>query len=205
MSAETLPLKEAKKAAMVPFAVFFIAVLASYTLLKSEMMDRPPLQYLDTSQRPASPMEGKQAPGFALKDLNGATVDLDDHIGKILFINFWATWCTPCVIEMPGMEAFYRKFKSKNLVMLAVSIDKKKERIREFVEGKDFTFELFIDPHTTVARQFGVTSIPATFVVNPEGEIVSQAMGSREWMDPAIIDYFEKLFARKGAGEKGAS
>lgn len=137
------------------------------------------------------------APEVALEKLEGGKTSLKDYRGKWVFINFWATWCLPCIKEMPAMEGFYNKFKKHNLVMLAVSIDKKKELVEKFVKKHNLTFEIFIDSKTKAAKQFGVRGIPATFVLNPQGDIVSQASGPREWMDPTIIDYFEKLMAVK--------
>ncbi|MEE8483170.1 MAG: redoxin domain-containing protein [Nitrospinota bacterium] len=137
------------------------------------------------------------APEVVLEKLEGGKIPLKDYRGKWVFINFWATWCPPCIKEMPAMEGFYNKFKKHNLVMLAVSIDKKKELVVEFVKKYNLTFEIFIDSETKVAKQFGVKGIPATFILNPQGEIVSQAAGARKWMDPSIIDYFEKLMAVK--------
>ncbi len=141
------------------------------------------------------------APEVVLENLEGGKISLKDYRGKWVFINFWATWCPPCIKEMPDMESFYNKFKKHNFVMLAVSIDKKKKLVEKFVKKYNLTFEIFFDPKTKVAKQFGVKGIPATFVINPQGEIISQASGPREWMDPSIIDYFEKLMAVKESGK----
>lgn len=140
----------------------------------------------------------EMAPDLVLKSLSGKKVNLKDYRGKWVFLNFWATWCPPCIDEMPAMEQFYRKFKEKNLTMLAVSIDKGgPEKVKAFVKEGKFTFEVFHDPESEASAKFGVFSLPSTFVINPKGEVVAQAKGGREWTDPAIIDYFKDLMERK--------
>jgi len=137
------------------------------------------------------------APDLTLHKLGGKTIRLNEYKGKWVFLNFWATWCPPCVQEMPEMEMFYKKFKDKNLVMLAVSVDKDDPaRISSFIKDHGFTFDVFLDPSGDSLDQFGTSKIPSTFIINPKGEIVSQASGPRSWMDPDIIKYFNDLLKK---------
>ena len=132
-----------------------------------------------------------------LNRLEGGTVHLSDYRGKWVFLNIWATWCPPCVYEMPIMEKFYQKFKDKNLVMLAVSVDgeNSKQAVIDFVKDNKLTFEIFLDPESVVTKEFRTNSLPSTYIINPEGFIVSQAKGAREWMDPTVIKYFADLMS----------
>lgn len=142
--------------------------------------------------------EIKTAPEVTLKRVSGETLELSDYRGKWVFINFWATWCPPCIAEMPSMELFYQRYKERNMAMLAVSIDQSdKQFVIDFVEKYELTFEIFLDPSSEIAMQFGVMGIPSTFILNPKGEIVSQATGPREWMESSIIEYFDELMAEK--------
>jgi peroxiredoxin len=137
------------------------------------------------------------APDITLKKLEGGTVKLTDYRGKWVFLNLWATWCPPCIYEMPSMEKFYQKFKSKNLAIFAVSLDTadSKQAVIDFVIEKNLTFDIFLDPDNVTLRKFKTMSLPSTYVINPEGYIVSQAMGARDWNDPVIIEYFTDLMS----------
>lgn len=145
----------------------------------------------------AAPKGGyEKAPDLALKKLEGGKINLSDYRGTWVFLNLWATWCPACVEEMPSLEKFYRKFKSKNLTVLAVSVDRADSRVvRDFVKKYGLTFEIFLDPENSSLRTFGAGGIPATYVINPKGEIVAEAVGPRDWMDPVIVDYFVGLMS----------
>ncbi|GMT42263.1 MAG: hypothetical protein IEMM0002_0674 [bacterium] len=138
--------------------------------------------------------EYEKAPDLVLKRLDGGSVRLSDYQGKWVFLNVWATWCAPCIYEMPSMELFHRKFKDKNFTLLAVSVDKGgAQLVRDFVKKHELTFDIFHDPERTVMMEFGVMGLPATYIINPQGAVVAKAMGARDWMDPVIIDYFVGL------------
>lgn len=142
--------------------------------------------------------ESEPAPEVTLTRLGGGVTRLSDYRGKWVLLNFWATWCPPCVAEMPSMEEFSKKFKSRNVVVLAVSVDRgNPDRIKKFVKQYGITFEVFHDPDSDASNKFGVSSLPASYIINPKGNIVSQAQGMREWTDPEIIDYVNGLMKRK--------
>ncbi|MBI5178474.1 MAG: TlpA family protein disulfide reductase [Nitrospinae bacterium] len=139
----------------------------------------------------------EMAPELILHKLGGGDVKLSDYRGKWVFLNFWATWCVPCLQEMPSMESFHKKFKDKNMTMLAVSLDHgDATRVADFVKKKGITFEVFHDPESEASQKFGVYSLPSTFIINPRGVVVAQALGGREWTDPLIIDYFTGLMKK---------
>ncbi len=146
----------------------------------------------------ASAAESTPAPELTLNRLSGGNVRLSDYRGKWVLLNFWATWCSPCVAEMPSMEEFSQKFKAKNMVVLAVSVDRGgPEKVKKFVKQYGITFEIFHDPESDASNRYGVSSLPSTFIINPKGDIVSQAQGMREWNDPEIVAYFDDLMKRK--------
>ncbi len=138
------------------------------------------------------------APEVMLQTLDGVEVMLGDYRGKWVFLNFWATWCLPCVWEMPAMEKLYQKFKKHNFAMLAISIDKgDPEKIRKFVAKYKLTFEIFHNPKGDVAKAFGVSELPTTYLINPKGRMTLLASGAREWADEKEIDYLMKLMSFK--------
>lgn len=152
----------------------------------------------DHFEAEAAATDSAPAPELTLNRLEGGNARLSDYRGKWVLLNFWATWCSPCVAEMPSMEEFSKKFKTKNMVVLAVSVDRGgPDKVKRFVKQYGLTFEIFHDPDSEASNRYGVSSLPSTFVINPKGEIVSQADGMREWNDPEIVAYFNDLMKRK--------
>lgn len=135
------------------------------------------------------------APDFSLITLEGNKVSLKDLKGKYIFLNFWATWCGPCIYEMPSMEKLYQKLKTKKkFVMLAVSIDKGgHELVKRFVRENKLTFTILLDKDSEIAAAYGVMGIPSTYLIDPQGFIINRAVGAREWDNKESIDFFEKL------------
>ena len=176
--------------------VFASIFTVGYLMSSQQINSAEPIK----SVRPvvaAEMTENDLAPDVVLKKLEGGTVKLSDYRGKWVFLNFWATWCPPCVYEMPAMEKFYQKFKSKNLVMLAVSVDDKnaKQAVIDFVLEKELTFDIFLDTESVAMRKFRTASLPSTYIINPDGYVVSQAMGARDWMDPTVVEYFAGIMS----------
>jgi peroxiredoxin len=129
--------------------------------------------------RPPQPLEG---PDFTLPDLEGRPVRLRDLRGKLVFLNFWATWCPPCRLEMPSMERLYQTFKQTEFVMLAVSIDRQgAEAVKPFMEELRLTFPALLDQTSAVARQYGLRGLPATYLIDPDGQLIGAAVGGRDW------------------------
>jgi len=141
------------------------------------------------------------APDVTVPTLSGAPLAMKDLRGKAVLVNFWATWCTPCQWEMPLMETLYQDYKDRGFVILAISIDQGGvERVRAFVKDKKLTFPVALDPQHEVARKFGVTGLPATLLVGPDGYIKGVTYGPKEWDGKeARVLIASLLPARKGA------
>ena len=138
--------------------------------------------------------EGMVAPNFKLKSLDGEEVSLSQFRGKYVLINFWATWCGPCKIEMPSLEALYQRFKNKNFVLLAISNDMFGASIvKPFIKANHLNFTILLDQRLKASNAFGVTSLPSTFMIDPKGEIIGALFGAEEWASPSNILYFENL------------
>lgn len=129
-------------------------------------------------------LEGKNAPDFALPDLKGKMVKLSDYKGKVVFVNFWATWCKPCEEEMPSMQRMYDilKKQNQNFELLAVSIDSKEPGVVEtFAKKYEITFPVLHDKKGKVKELYKTTGVPETFIIDQNGVIAEKVWGPRNW------------------------
>ncbi|MDH5636936.1 MAG: TlpA family protein disulfide reductase [Nitrospinota bacterium] len=157
-----------------------------------------------TATQTAKPPENPPAPDFHLEDvMNGGKVRLSSYKGKWVFLNFWATWCGPCVVEMPMMNSLYNKMKKDGLAMVAVSIDEgdgSSGMVKKFAREFKLDFTILHDPDNSAMRDYRVRSIPRTFFVDPDGNIQAAAEGVREWDNPEMVKFFHGImqeFANK--------
>ncbi len=146
----------------------------------------------DTNQ--FKPQEGYLAPRFSLRNLKGNLEGLDDHSGKVIVINFWATWCVPCVREMPSFESLYRRFRSKGLTILAVSLDKgDSKKVQEFVDKHRLSFPILLDTNGVAEKLYPSFTIPFTYVVDKLGRVVARVDGAKNWESPETFLAVEHL------------
>ncbi len=126
---------------------------------------------------------GKVAPDFALPDLKDRTIRLSDFRGKVVFLNFWATWCQPCKEEMPSMEVLYKTFERDGLVVLAVSIDRvtTKQNIPPFVNSMNLTFPVLVDSWGQTDKRYKLMGVPETYIIDQEGVLREKVIGPRDW------------------------
>jgi len=139
------------------------------------------------------PSPSKPAHDFVLKTPDGRTVRLSEHRGKVVFINFWATWCPPCREEMPSMERLFEGTKREGLVMVAVSVDADPRAVTPFLEEQRFTFTVGLDPKMELANAYGVRGLPASFIVDRQGRLAALALGPRQWDNAASRALVEGL------------
>jgi len=134
------------------------------------------------------------APDFTLKSLQGENLRLDEYKGQVVLINFWATWCATCKVEMPSMEKVYRKFKDQGLEMLTISVDKDQSLIAPFMKEYNLTFPVLLDPESETAKKtYKTTGVPETFIVNKQGIIVHKSIGPRDWASNDAMAAFKQL------------
>ena len=133
------------------------------------------------------------ASDFRLPDIDGKVHQLSQYRGKVLIVNFWATWCPPCREEMPSMEQAYQKIKGSNIVMLAINIGEDADTIFTFTADYDVSFPLLMDEDSTVIKQWPVVALPTSYIVDPQGRLVYRAVGGRDWHDEQMINKLKLL------------
>lgn len=137
---------------------------------------------------------GKVAPVFQLEDLNGKTVSLKEFMGKVIVLNFWATWCAPCRAEMPSLENLYRNLKDKGLVIIGVSVDSSEKTVQSFVKERGITFPILLDKRKEVSfDDYGVIGLPVTFLIDKKGIIVDKVFGERQWDSEEVKEKIKRL------------
>jgi len=132
---------------------------------------------LTVGQVPVAPEIGALAPPFTKMTVDGRTIDLSELHGSPVIINFWATWCAPCLTEMPELQAVYEKYRAKGLHLLAVNLGESPDTIQKWVQSLALTFEVVIDERQEVANQYYLRGQPSTYVVSPGGIITDIFFG----------------------------
>ena len=126
--------------------------------------------------------EPVEAPDFSLPSVEGNDVKLSDFQGKVVFLNFWATWCPYCRMERPGLQALFNAYKDQEFVIVSVSIDQSGiDTVKQYVGEHEITFPNLHDQTSEVAGEYGVRGVPSTFFVNTEGKAVAGVIGPRDW------------------------
>jgi peroxiredoxin len=143
------------------------------------------------------PWTGGPPPVFVLKDLDGASHRLADYRGKVVLINFWATWCGPCLDEMPSIQELRDKLKGKPFVVLAINLDEPESRIRKFLTQMKVNFPILLDPDRQVARQWDARIVPASFVIGPDGRVRYSLVGELNWGHDIVVSRISELLPSK--------
>ncbi len=173
-----------------PFFIFVASML--FLLIWQESTREAPLKPGEFREK-ERPLLRYLAPNFKLPDLSGKKIELKDYRGKVVFLNFWATWCLTCEEEMPSMENLRQKLKGKPFEILAVSIDKEEELVAPYMKKFGLTFPALLDPKSKVAKLYRTTGVPETFVVDKNGFIIHKAIGPRKWDTEESINAFINL------------
>ena len=154
--------------------------------------DSPPQTMTAVPKRPA-------APDFTLKDTDRRLYRLSDSHGKVVLVNFWATWCPPCRREMPSMQRAWEKLKDERFDMYAVNVGEDEDTIFGFTfsTGVEITFPILLDRDARVVKAWPVIALPTSFIVDPDGRIVYRAVGGREWDDPSLLRQIRALIPKR--------
>jgi thiol-disulfide isomerase/thioredoxin len=136
-------------------------------------------------------------PEIALGTLEGKKIALKDFRGKVVLLNFWATWCVPCREEMPAMEKLYQEFKDKNFAIFAVAVKDRRQDAVDFVKELKITYPIGLDPEGKVGQEYGAWGLPATYLIGPKGEGLARGWGPADWHGAAARKLIKDLLDGK--------
>jgi peroxiredoxin len=139
------------------------------------------------------PSRAKAADDFTVTMPGGGKFRLSDHRGKVVMVNFWATWCPPCLEEMPAMDRLYRQHKDAGFTLVAVSVDADGAKIAPFLTAHKLTFPVGLDPRMDLANGYAVRALPSSFIVGRDGNLAALAIGPRHWDSDAAHSLVEGM------------
>ncbi len=147
----------------------------------------------ENTQGPA--MLGQMAPVFSYRDSTGKEFSLADSRGKVVLINFWATWCPPCRDEMPSMESLQRHFSPDQFAILALSVDDSWETVNQFMKQQGFTLPAYADFDKKISTLYGTAKFPETYILSKKGIVADKVIGPTDWSAPQMLAHLRGLVA----------
>jgi cytochrome c biogenesis protein CcmG, thiol:disulfide interchange protein DsbE len=144
------------------------------------------------SLRDTSAKEGGEAPAFTVKTDSGSQVTATSFGGKVLVLNFWATWCPPCIQEIPSLDRFQKQFAGSGVKVVAISIDKNPQKYKNFLEHVHVSFDTARDPDADVSTRYGTFQIPETYIIK-DGRIMRKFAEGENWVSEDIVRYVQSL------------
>lgn len=171
-----------------------------FSLWKCQVFKEPAAKVmsttLNTPEIETEPKENYPDADFNLtvKDLDGNLVHMSDYEGKVIFLNFWATWCMPCVAELPSINNLYNQTKDKGIVFLLIS-NEQLAKVKSYHTKKEYDVPFqVIDDAGKIPSMYYHESIPTTFIINKDGKLVKRSSGAEDWDDEDFIAELEKMF-----------
>ena len=133
------------------------------------------------------------APDFTTEDAAGNRVSSRSFRGRVVLLNFWATWCPPCRLEMPSMERLYGEFREQGLEIVAVNFMEPRELVQDFARERKLTYPMLLDPRSEIAEMYGVMRLPETVVIGRGGEVIAKATGYKDWYKEDVRELVSAL------------
>ncbi|MGH9558249.1 MAG: TlpA family protein disulfide reductase [Bryobacteraceae bacterium] len=130
---------------------------------------------------------GDRAPNFSVVTEHGKPITPERFGGKLLVVNFWATWCETCIVEMPSLDAFTREMAPQGVVVVGLSVDTNKKAYRDYLARTKPAFDTALDPDSDISTSFGTFQYPETYIIDSSGHVVEKLISNQNWMDPELI------------------
>jgi cytochrome c biogenesis protein CcmG, thiol:disulfide interchange protein DsbE len=137
--------------------------------------------------------KGDTAPKFVIATDQGPTIGPAQFKGKLLVVNFWATWCPPCIEEWPSFNEFARQYKDKGVTVVAISIDRNEKRYRDFIARANPEFLTARDGEANISASYGTFMVPETYIIDQKGKVLYKIAQAQNWTDPAFLNYVQSL------------
>jgi peroxiredoxin len=152
------------------------------------------LVWLVVHPRPHGPVKmGERAPGFTLAQLPSGNLSLSQYKGQVVVLNFWATWCPPCVGETPSLEKFATQMKPEGVTVLGVSVDENENQLKKFIQYYHLSYPVARDPGAVLANSYGTYKLPETYIIGRDGRVADKIIGATNWTDPRMITFVKSL------------
>ena len=131
--------------------------------------------------------QGDQAPGFSVQTDQGQAISLKNYPGKVLVLNFWASWCKPCVDEMPSLNEFSKRMAPEGVTVLGISVDHDETKYKKFLKDANIAFQTYRDVKADIAASYGTYKYPETYIIDKQGKVVEKIIGEEFWLNPNVI------------------
>ncbi|HEV2418906.1 MAG TPA: TlpA disulfide reductase family protein [Terriglobia bacterium] len=146
------------------------------------------------ARRRTAPLStGDRVPAFTLQNASAGTLSFKDSGHHVTLINFWATWCPPCVMEAPSLEKFARRMQPLGVRVIGVSVDQDLPSLQKFISGYGITYPILRDPYQALAGRFGTHMFPETYIFDRDGRLADKIIGATDWTDPEMIQFVQDL------------
>lgn len=136
---------------------------------------------------------GDRAPGFTLPQLPSGRLSLSQFKGQVVVLNFWATWCPPCIEETPSLEQFATDMKSQGVTVIGVSVDENGQQLDKFIRMYHLSYPVARDPSAALANRYGTYKLPETYIIDRNGRVAEKIIGATNWTDPRMITFVKSL------------
>ena len=183
------------------YTLIFIVIFIGAILFFFEHFLEAPISITDVqpgeifNQKKSS--VGYLAPDFSLRNLQGNYENLNNYRGQVVVLNFWATWCVPCRVEMPSFEKLYRRYRSEGVIVLAVTLDKNAgQKVKSFVHEYGISFPVLLDEKGEAEQLYPSMTIPFTYVIDREGRVVARVDGAKNWESDETFEAIEYLLKK---------
>jgi len=181
-----------------------LIALASIGYFSSGIFKKPtPLLTASQEADPEELTKRKILPDISLTEADGKQKKLADYHGNVVLLSFWASWCAPCLVELPTFAELEKRFLDHGLKVVAINVDEgdsARTFAKDFWAKKNFAFPSFFDPQKTVASQFEVDMLPSTFVIDRQGRIAFSGFGANDWSSPQTLEILESILSEKKPG-----
>lgn len=184
------------------YVLLFLLIFISVILFFLEHFTETPISIEDIQTKEIFNAKkssvGNFAPSFKLRNIKGNYESLESYRGEVVVLNFWATWCAPCRIEMPSFEKLYRRYRSEGVTVLAITLDKNSEnKIKSFVDEYGLSFPILLDEKGEVERLYPSMTIPFTYIIDRQGRIVARVDGAKNWESSETFEAIEYLLKNR--------